>query len=132
MYEKFETYFKTFLKKTENITSYMGGDLNLNLPDHSTNEKVQDCFNFIFQKFFASVINLPTRVIKNNATLFVHILINAFVNTKSSTGIGKSDLSDHFPIFVLKSEQKIDSSKNIVTMKIIEIDKTSKRCFKEF
>ena len=45
------------------------------------------------------VINKPTRVTKNTATAIDHIFINSVTTTKFKTGIIKSDISGHFPIF---------------------------------
>ena len=45
------------------------------------------------------VINNPTRVTKNTATAIDHIFINSVTTTKFKTGIIKSDISDHFPVF---------------------------------
>ena len=45
------------------------------------------------------VINKPTRVTKNTATAIDHIFINSVTTNKFKTGIIKSDISDHFPIF---------------------------------
>ena len=46
-----------------------------------------------------SVLNKPIRVTKNTATGIDHIFINPVTTTKFKTGIMKSDISDHFPIF---------------------------------
>ena len=47
------------------------------------------------------IINKPTPVTKNTATVTDHIFIN-FVNTTIfKTGILKSNISDHFPMFFL-------------------------------
>ena len=45
------------------------------------------------------VINIPTRVTKNTATAIDHIFINSVITTKFKTGIIKSGILDHFPIF---------------------------------
>ena len=45
------------------------------------------------------VIKKPTRVTKTTATAIDHIFINSVTTTKFKTGIIKSDISDHFPIF---------------------------------
>ena len=45
------------------------------------------------------VINKPTRVAKNTAIALDHIFINAVTTTKFKTGIIKSNISDHFPLF---------------------------------
>ena len=77
------------------------GDLNLNLPDHSTNSKVKDYSNIVFQNLLIMVlmINKSTRVSKSNATIIDHILTNLFLNTDCFTSIIKTDIFDHFPIF---------------------------------
>ena len=54
---KFETFFKTFFKKTKYNTTYVVGDLKLNLLDHSTNAKVQHNLDIAFQNFVPSLIS---------------------------------------------------------------------------
>ena len=97
----------------------MVGDLNLNLLDHRTNINVKDNINLIFQNFLIPVINKPTRITKTNATLIDPILTNDFVNTNSSTVIVKSDLSDHFPIFLITIAQFFNHIQNMATIKKI-------------
>ena len=46
------------------------------------------------------VINKPTRVTKKSATASENIIINSFFNDSLKTGTIKTDISDHFPIFV--------------------------------
>ena len=46
------------------------------------------------------IINKPTRVTKTSATAINNIFINSFFNDSLETGIIKTDISDHFPIFV--------------------------------
>ena len=55
----------------------------------------------IFAHSFIPLINRPTRISKNNATLIDHILTNTFTNEKYLTGIVKTDISDHFPVFLV-------------------------------
>ena len=50
------------------------------------------------------VINKLTRVTKNTATAIDHIFINSVTTTKFKTGIIKSDISDHFPIFFVADD----------------------------
>ena len=66
--------------KNSNKAIYRVGDTNLNLIDYETNIKVKNYLNLFFQKNFIPVINKPTRVSRNNATIIDHIntnLINA-------------------------------------------------------
>ena len=78
---------------------YITGDFNLNLLDYKTNTKVKSYLNMIFAHSFIPLINKPTRVSRNNATLIDHILTNTFMSEKYLTGIIKTDISDHFPVF---------------------------------
>ena len=48
-----------------------------------------------------------TRITKANTTL-----TNNFLNTASSTGIVKSDISNHFPMFLITTAQYIDNIQN--------------------
>ena len=77
----------------------MAGDFNMNLLDFEQNNKVQNVLNIMFGHSMMPVINKPTRVTKNAATAIDHIFINSVTTTKFKTGIIKSDISDHFPIF---------------------------------
>ena len=79
----------------------MAGDFNMNLLDFEQNKKVQKFLNIMFRHSWMPVINKPTRVTKNAATAIDHIFINSVTTTKFKPGNIKSDISDHFPIFVV-------------------------------
>ena len=80
IYSEFEKYLKDFTNKAKNNGKdlYIVGDLNLNLLDHSTNSKVKDYLNILFQNLLIPMINKPTRVSKSNATIIDHILFIYF------------------------------------------------------
>ena len=59
--------------KTSNEAIYIVGDTDLNLIDYETNIKVKNYLNLLFPKNFIPVINKPTRVSLNNATIIDHI-----------------------------------------------------------
>ena len=48
-----------------------------------------------------SRINKPIRVTLTNATAIERILTNAFLNKQIKPGIIKTEISDHFPIFLI-------------------------------
>ena len=83
------------------MSIYITGDLNLNLLDYKTNAKVKSYLNLIFSHSFIPLINKPTRISKNNATVIDHILTNTFINNDYKSGIIKTDISDHFPVFII-------------------------------
>ena len=103
IYSKFEKHLKDFTNKAKNKRKdlYIVGDLNLKLLDYSTNSKVTDYLNIVFQNLLIPMIYKPTRASKSNATIIDHILTNSFLNTDCFTGIIKIDISDHFPIFLI-------------------------------
>ena len=77
----------------------MFGGFNMNLLDFKQNKKVQGFLNTMFGHSMMPIINKPVRVTKNTATTIDHIFINSITTTIFKTGIIKSDISDHFPIF---------------------------------
>ena len=70
------------------------------------------------------MVNKPTRVTKNNATLIDYIITNSFMDQEDLTGILKTDVSDHFPIFTISVKHRLDSSDKKVTIikRIINAD----------
>ena len=66
--------------KNSNKALYIVGDTNLNLTDYETNIKVKNYLNPLFQKNFIPVINKPTKVSRNDATIIDHINTNHFLN----------------------------------------------------
>ena len=65
----FGIYLKQFLHKSKNKKSYLVGDLNLILLDHSTNTKVKNYINPNIQNFLIHIINKSTRLTKMNTAL---------------------------------------------------------------
>ena len=53
-------------------------------------------------------INKQTRITKKSATAIDHIMTNTFVHADITTGIIKTDISDHFPIFLISKTQGIN------------------------
>ena len=116
---EFEAYLNTFLAKSKatDKTCLLVGDLNLNLIDYQSNAKVRNFVNLLFQHSLVPIINKPTRVTKNNATLIDYIVTNSFTDQENLTGISKTDISDRFPIFTISMKHELDSNDKKVTMK---------------
>ena len=109
----------TFLakSKTTDRTCFLAEDLNLNLIDYQSNTKVRDFVNLIFQDSLVPIANKPTRVTKNNATLIDYIITISYMDQENLTGILKTDISDHFPIFTISVKHRLDSSDKKVTVR---------------
>ena len=99
----FENFLKNILSSKKHNTKpiYLTGDFNLNLLDYKTSTKVKSYLNIIFSHSFIPLINKPTRISKNNATIIDHLLTNTFINKNYLTGIVKTDITDHFPVFLI-------------------------------
>ena len=99
--KEFEKHLNTILSTNDILKKdvIMASDFNMNMLDFEQNKKVQNFLNIMFGHSMMPVINKSTRVTKNTATVIDHIFINSVTTTKFKTGIIKSDISDHFPIF---------------------------------
>ena len=80
---------------------YLFGDFNINVLDYEKNVKVKHFVNFAFQNSAILLINKPTRVTRTNATTVDHTLTKAFLNKQIKTGIIKTEILDHFPIYLI-------------------------------
>ena len=130
-YSEFEIYLKQFLYKSKSKKCYLVGDLNRNLLGDKINTKVKDYLYLTFKNFLIPLMNKPTRIPKANATLIHHIATNNSLNTYSSTGIVKSGISDHFPIFLITSAQYLHNIQNKTTIRKREINEKSRQYFTE-
>ena len=86
--------------------------------------------NIFFSNSFIPLINKPTRISKYNATIIDHLLTNTFINKNYITGILKTDISDHFPVFFISETElsKTNQSNFVYKRKITNIKLTN---FKE-
>ena len=110
--------------KMSNQAAFLLGDFNLNALDYDINEVVKNFFNLVS-------IQTLTSVTTTSATPIDHILTNTVLENKIQSGIIKTDISDHFPIFtVLKTSETFSlektkfikgdiSSENIDTFKFL-------------
>ena len=64
-------------------------------------------FNALFKKGMFPVITRPTRVTRHSSTVTDHILANAILTKNIFSGIVKTNISDHFPIFSYLDEEII-------------------------
>ena len=132
IFSSLRTILKKILspKKHKNNPIYITGDLNLNLLDYNSNAKVKSYLNIIFAHSFIPLINKPTRISRNNATIIDHLLTNTFINENYLTGIVKTDISDHFPVFFITETHINKTSKSNFVFKR-EINDVNLRKFNE-
>lgn len=103
--EKFELLLHD-INKT-NKKAYIMGDYNINLLNKSSHKLTSDFVNTLFSCSFIPLINRPTRVQQNSATLIDNIFTNNLYHTGNTyfSGVIPSDVSDHFSIFHVTREQ---------------------------
>ena len=131
-FKQYKTYLENIFNKMKNSNKaiYIVGDTNLNLIDYETNIKVKNYLNLLFQKNVIPLINEPTRVSHNNATIIDHINTNHFLNNYLHSGIITADISDHFPIFLISKDLMLDSSNEPIHITKREINDKSIAYFK--
>ena len=78
--------------------------------------KVKNFVNFAFQNSLIHLINKPTRVNRANAAVIDHILTNAFLNKQIEMGIIKTEILNHFPIFLITDQITSSEIKNKRTL----------------
>lgn len=126
--KKFKQHLKNHLtdNKLKCKTIYLAGDFNLNLLHHDTNKHVKNFVNTLLQHNLIPTINRPTRITKKTVTLIDNIITNDFSNI--STGVIKSDVSDHFPNYLI-CEKEIDTSSTVTKIIKRSINKTTIKKF---
>ena len=85
--------------RRNNKDLYLVRDFNVNVLDHENNVKVKRFVNYRFQN--SLLISKLTKVTRTNATAIDQILTKAFLNKQIETGIFKTEISQHFPIFLI-------------------------------
>ena len=128
MIKPFKTHLKHIFEKNarSNKKLFCVGDYNLNCLDYNENTKVKNFFNLLFSYGMIPIINKPTRVTNKSATAIDNIFINSLYNNSLETGIIKTDISDHFPIFMAINNfdlsnypSKLSFSKRIINDKCV-------------
>ena len=101
------------------------GDFNLDLLGVDKCKPTADFLELMFSFYFMPVINKPTRVNKESATIIDNMFCNKVYTQTLINGILYTDISDHFPIFSInmsadspatvdKIYRRVYSEKNIV------------------
>jgi exonuclease III len=81
------------------------GDYNLNLLNSDTHLPTSEFTDINFSQSLFPVINKPTRITNSSATLIDNIFSSINFTTNSQSGILMWDISDHFPVFLIKNNE---------------------------
>ena len=78
---------------------YLLGDYNVDLLKFNKHQPTSDFINTMFSFSFLPLINRPTRITDNSATIIDNIFTNCHSTHDYCSGIIPTDVSDHFSIF---------------------------------
>ena len=98
---------------------YVMGDFNLNLLNMDNHLPTSEFLEIMYSFSYFPLINKPTRIKKDSATLIDNIFCNTFSkDIVVDSGIFFTDISDHFPIFSINSYGKSSDSVRYVRKRI--------------
>ena len=122
------------ITKWEKEKFYKIGDFNLNCLNYNEDNNIRYFDHQVFELGFIPLIDNPTRVCKNSATIIDNILTNCVFEYNNNTlkkAIIKSDISDHFPIiFTFQTGKNQSKCQNLVYNKR-EFNKANKATFNQ-
>lgn len=98
--------------KRENKLLYLLGDFNINLLNANSHQPTSNFLDTIYSVSLFPLINRPTRITSQSATLIDNILCNDITNVTHCNGILCTDVSDHYPIFSFNLGTKIEERSN--------------------
>ncbi|XP_065639761.1 uncharacterized protein LOC136072559 [Hydra vulgaris] len=84
----------------ENKITFIIGDFNMNCLIYNKDKKIKSFYDEILMAGAVPLINRLTRITKTSTTLIDNIFTTDIYNRKLKKGIIKTDISDHFPIFL--------------------------------
>ena len=94
--------------KTEKKECYIMGDFNINLLNYETHNQTRDFIDSMFANSFKPLIDKPTRVTAFSTTLIDNIFSNDILSNNQHSCIFYTDISDHFPIFLIEEKRNIE------------------------
>ena len=85
--------------KNENKFCYLMGDFNINLLNYDRHNGTNDLVDLLHSYSFISLINKPTRIVGDSATLIDNIFTNCYFDQRNTFQcIKKIYITDHFPV----------------------------------
>ena len=108
--------------KQENRLIYILGDFNINLINADSHQQTSNFLDIMYSASIFPLINRPTRVTAQTATLIDNVFCNDIVNVNHFNGILYADISDHYPVFSINLGSHVEEKQTCVrTRKINEV-----------
>ena len=111
--ENITSYFKTTLPTIANKNVFIMGDFNVNLLNYDSHNPSREFINNFFSHNYIPSIHHPTRVHEHSASVIDNIFTNSTVS-KIICGNILTQISDHYPQFLILRNTKIFQHKSIV------------------
>ena len=112
--------------KKESTLCYLMGDININLLNIETHPRTAQFLELMYSYSYTPLITKPTRVTHNTATLIDNIFTNEQFNESSIQGILCTDVSDHFPVFLIDMKHSFSHTKNVFRKRCLSFSKRAK------
>lgn len=135
IYRPPDSNIETFIRSLSNIFNrlnrennmvYLMGDFNINLLNVNSHRLTADFIETIFSYSFLPLINKPTRVKSNSASIIDNIFCNNFQNKEMLSGVLCTDISDHFPIFCVIQFNNVKLSPEFIIKRLINENNINK------
>jgi hypothetical protein len=105
--------------RVENKIIYIMGDFNINILASESHAPTSEFLEDMYSYGLFPVISKPTRMTQDTMTLIDNIFTNDIASQQNYQGIFFTDISDHFPIFLIKSKTKCASQVNTFPRRVI-------------
>ena len=111
--ESFLNHLKDIMDKLKNCKHqcHFLGDYNINLLRAESHVPTSNFIDYMYSNSCIPLINKPTRVTDRSATLIDNIFTNNICDTNMMQGLLVTDVSDHFPVFVIFTEISLNEDK---------------------
>ena len=110
----------------ENKLVYLMGDYNVNLLNVDKHIPSSDFLETLYSYSYLPLINKPTRINKNTATLIDNIFCNGIENSDYLCGILYTDISDHFAVFYICSKSYINKQDQYTNKRLFSSENVEK------
>ena len=121
-FESFNQKFCEYMYIVKNKTFYLCGDLNINLLNYEKHADTNIFFNNLFSFGMCPLINKPSRITKDSATLIDNIFSNN-IESNLLSGLLISDITDHLPGFCCSkkttSNNKVENVRNVFERRLV-------------
>ena len=105
---------------------YLMGVYNVNLLNVDKHIPSSDFLETLYSYSYLPLLNKPTRISKNTATLIYNIFCNGIENSDYLCGILYTDISDHFPVFYICSKSYINKRDQYTNKRLFSSENVEK------